>query len=278
MPELPEVETVKRGLENSLKGSDILSVQVLRVESVAHPTAALFCRKLKGKKFLEFERKGKYLLIRLSGNCGLMAHLRMSGRLLVMDLDADEPEHTRVRFSVSGGRKLIFDDTRVFGRLWYCGKDESFEQVLPALAEIGPEPLEHLGHEYLLEKFSGKTQSIKIALLDQRIIAGVGNIYADESLHRAGIHPARAAGSIGAQELKRLCKEIQAVLAQAIEQGGSTLRDYTDSAGVNGNYQHEALVYGRKGQNCRSCASKIERIKLAGRSTHFCPCCQSESI
>lgn len=274
MPELPEVETVRRGLLKQLAGATIKQVKVLRVDSVGFPEPDQFARALKGRKFESFVRRGKYILIGLSDGFGLGAHLRMSGRLLVLSAKDEEPGHVRVRILLEDGRKLVFDDTRVFGRLWAIVPGTSFEEIIPALKVLGPEPLEGLDNKHLLSSFKNKKQCIKTALLDQTIIAGIGNIYADESLHRARINPARSAGDLTAAELKRLGKEIQIVLNNAIELGGSTLRDYTDSSGVNGNYQHESLVYGRKNEPCRSCKSKIVRVVLNGRSSHYCPRCQ----
>jgi formamidopyrimidine-DNA glycosylase len=274
MPELPEVETIRRGLQKELCGSTIKSIKVLRPESVAYPAGNDFVNSLKGRTFRSFDRRGKYLLINMSEGTCLVVHLRMSGRLLVLAPSAREPAHVRVRLNLADGRKLIFDDTRVFGRLWFVAAGESRKSVVPALAELGPEPLEGLKPADLRVAFAGKTQPIKSALLDQTIIAGIGNIYADESLHLAGIRPQRPAGDLSAAELTRLANRIADVLHSAIEAGGSTLRDYTGATGVNGNYQHEAFVYGRKGEPCRKCKSRIERIKLAGRSTHYCPRCQ----
>lgn len=275
MPELPEVETIRRGLQKQLAEATIKSIRVLRLDSVAYPSVHDFVRLLKGRSFFSVERRGKYLILRLSEDTGMVAHLRMSGRLLVMSAVDQEPGHVRVRLNLADGRKLVFDDTRVFGRLWCVPPGESCEDVVPSLKQLGPEPLGGLNPDYLQVSFSGKIQCIKTALLDQTIVAGIGNIYADESLHRARINPARAAGDLSRAELQRLSKEIVFVLASAIELGGSTLRDYTDANGVNGNYQREALVYGREDKPCRNCKCKIQKIKIAGRSTHFCPRCQS---
>lgn len=276
MPELPEVETIRRGLEQELAQATIKSITVLRPDSVAYPEPADFSRLLKGRTFTLFDRRGKYLLFQLTQDTGLAVHLRMSGRLLVLDASVREPDHVRVRIKLADGRRLVFDDTRVFGRLWCVPPGEHFEDVVPALKQLGPEPLVGLKVSYLERSLRGKTQSIKAALLDQTILAGVGNIYADESLHRAKINPTRHAGDLTRAELDRLRKEIAAVLTTAIEHGGSTLRDYTDARGINGNYQHASYVYGRKGEPCRSCRTVIERVRLAGRSTHFCPRCQPE--
>lgn len=274
MPELPEVETVRRGLQQQLSQATIKSITVLRPASIAYPSVEDFASVLNGRTFLSVDRRGKYLLLHLSDNIGMVAHLRMSGRLLVMKTSAKEPDHVRVRLTLTDGRKLVFDDTRVFGRLWCVPAGETFYEVVPSLKLLGPEPLGGLDPNHLHTSFLGKIQCIKTALLDQTIVAGIGNIYADESLHRAKINPTRAAGDLSKAELRRLSKEIELVLSNAIKAGGSTLRDYTDSSGINGNYQNEALVYGRKDQPCHNCKSKIQRIKLNGRSSHFCPRCQ----
>jgi formamidopyrimidine-DNA glycosylase len=163
---------------------------------------------------------------------------------------------------------------RVFGRLWYKPADMSFEQVVPALAELGVEPLTDLTAAGLGQSLAKKKQAIKSALLDQTVVAGIGNIYADESLFRAGIHPLKPAGALKKPELERLVKEIKLVLLNAIEHRGSSFSDYKDADGVNGNYQNEALVYGRTGLKCRVCTMKIERLRIGGRSSHFCLKCQ----
>jgi len=175
---------------------------------------------------------------------------------------------------LASGRELHFEDMRVFGRLWFKPKGKTFEDVIPSLVQLGVEPLESLTSAHLSSAFKGKNQAVKTALLDQHILAGVGNIYADESLFLSGIHPTIAAGKVSDEQLNRLVENVQLVLSRAIESGGSTLRDYTDSSGVNGNYQNLAWVYGREGEPCRQCSSLIERIKLNGRSSHFCIQCQ----
>jgi len=163
---------------------------------------------------------------------------------------------------------------RVFGRLWFKGKAETMAKAVPGLSELGVEPLEGLSGVALTKLFKGKSQAVKSALLDQRLIAGIGNIYADESLFRAGIHPQLPAGKVSKVQSERLAREICAVLNRAIELRGSSLRDYTDSEGVNGNYQLDAFVYGRDGEPCRTCKTVIKRVRIVGRSSHFCPKCQ----
>ncbi len=299
MPELPEVETVKRGLQLALAGDAIVAVEVLRDASIAFPDVDAFIAALPGHKFGQVLRRGKYLLIELDRGAGLACHLRMSGRLLVREAresgakasKANEatkattksaktskairpPQFLRVRILLASGRELHFEDMRVFGRLWFKPKGKTFEDVIPSLVQLGVEPLESLTSAHLSTAFKGKNQAVKTALLDQHILAGVGNIYADESLFLSGIHPTIAAGKVSEEQLIRLVENVQLVLSRAIESGGSTLRDYTDSSGVNGNYQNLAWVYGREGEPCRQCSSLIERIKLNGRSSHFCIQCQ----
>jgi formamidopyrimidine-DNA glycosylase len=287
VPELPEVETVRRGLEVLLRGDAVKEVQVLRNDSIAFPDVETFIKKVRGHRFGRVLRRGKYLLLELDREAGLACHLRMSGRLIVRggkelslkgkaksSASEREPKFVRVIFDLESGRQLHFEDMRVFGRLWYKPKGASFEQVIPTLAELGVEPLESLDGEYLQRAFVNKVQAVKTALLDQRILAGVGNIYADESLFLSGLHPQTAAKKLKLAELEKLSNNIKLVLERAIISGGSTLRDYSDSSGVNGKYQNEAMVYGREDQPCRTCGQLIERLKLAGRSSHYCPYCQ----
>lgn len=274
MPELPEVETVRRGLERQLPGQSVTSVEVLRTDSIAYPAPQQFSKLLVGHKIQKLVRRGKYLLLQLDRDAGLAVHLRMSGRLLLVDRKVKAGAHLRVRIGISGGRELRFEDMRVFGRLWYVPSGCQFDEVVSGLKELGVEPLEMLSAGHLKEAFANRTQAIKSSLLDQTVIAGIGNIYADESLFEAGINPLRSARDLSLDELDRLAEKIKIVLERAIELGGSSIKDYTDSSGVNGRYQHSSLVYGRAGQPCRVCSTAIERIRLVGRSTHFCTQCQ----
>lgn len=278
MPELPEVETVRRGLAIQLPGDKIVGVEVLRPDSIAHPSAREFSRLLPGHKFEELSRRGKYLLLYLDKGAGLACHLRMSGRLLLVERKRSADRHLRVRIKLESGRELHFEDMRVFGRLWYVPPSKTFEEVVSGLRELGVEPLENLSASHLQEAFKNRNQAIKSSLLDQTVIAGIGNIYADESLFEAGINPLRSARDLALDELQALTEKIRIVLGRAIEAGGSSIKDYTDSAGVNGSYQDESLVYGRVGQPCRRCATAIERVRLIGRSTHFCRQCQPRRV
>ncbi len=274
MPELPEVETVKRGLARELAGARIERVEVLRPESVAYPSALSFCRGLAGHQIEGIKRRGKYLYFVLDRAAHLVVHLRMSGRLILSRRRQAHHRHRRVSFRFAHGRELGFEDVRVFGRLWYVPGGRALGQIVPALAELGPEPLPEIAPEHLAQCFAGKKQPVKAALLDQRNLAGLGNIYADESLFAAGIHPLRPTGSLSRQELEVLAVSIPAILEDAIANSGTTLRDYADSNGQRGSYQLQALVYGRGGKPCRACSSAIARIRIAGRSSHFCSRCQ----
>lgn len=276
MPELPEVETVRLGLEKFLVGDSFAGVQVLRTDSVGYPGVKEFVKGLTGRQVVAAKRRGKYLLLELDSNAGLGVHLRMSGRLIVADKKHRDAQFLRVLIKLKSGRELRFEDMRVFGRMWYVPPGEEFLKVIPALQELGPEPLEDLTAEHLFGAFRGKKQAIKTALLDQTIIAGLGNIYADEVLFQTGIHPLSLAGSITKSDADKLVVAIAKTLKEAIRHGGTTLRDYANSEGVNGNYQNESWVYGREDEPCRVCGTEIERIKLAGRSAHFCGNCQKK--
>lgn len=274
MPELPEVETVCRGLQLLLPGAVVSEVDVLRDDSIGYPSVDEFISQLAGHRFTSVVRRGKYILVNLDRGAGLACHLRMSGRLMVVNDTEQESRFLRVRIGLKDGRELRFEDMRVFGRLWYIPLGQTFTDVIPTLAQLGVEPLDEMSGALLESLFDGKKQPIKTALLDQRLIAGIGNIYADESLYQAGINPLRPAGAVKRVELDKLAGEIQKVLKRAIKHRGSTLSDYRDSQGVNGNYQNKAGVYGREGLACRTCKSAIERVKIAGRSSHFCLKCQ----
>lgn len=277
MPELPEVETVRRGLLARLSGKTIAKAEVLRPASIGYPEPDQFALAIVGHTFVDVRRRGKYLICELDKGAHLAAHLRMSGRLLVTKSGKSNAreEHIRVDLTLTNGEHLIFEDMRVFGRLWYIAAKEKVEDKVSGLKGLGPEPLDPgFDGAYLQQAFASKSQAVKSALLDQTIIAGIGNIYADESLHLAGVNPQKPAKELKLAELNLLAKQVIEVLSRAIKLGGSSLRNYTDSDGVNGNYQQKAHVYGREGDPCRRCRSQIVRVKIGGRSSHFCPTCQ----
>ncbi len=278
MPELPEVETLRRDLLAYLPGEQVASAEVLRAASVGYPKPpTVFCEQMIGQVFTDqITRRGKYLLLHLEAGAGLGVHLRMSGRLLWRSADAPMENHLRVRMVMTSGYELRFEDMRVFGQLWLIPARTPPEQIMTGLKRLGPEPFDKaFSAEYLAEKFRGRSQPIKTALLDQHLVAGIGNIYADEALFISRIHPLTPVQKLSLESLVRLHGAVVEVLTEGIAQRGTTLRNYTDAQGVNGNYAGTAWAYGRKGLPCRVCGTPMERIRLAGRSAHFCPSCQS---
>lgn len=274
MPELPEVETIVVGLRRNLTGDVISQAVVLRDASIGHPTPEEFCRLICGQAIQKVERRGKYMIFQFSKGASLVVHLKMSGRLLLRKNKSSQSKFLRVKLKLKSGRELHFEDMRVFGRLWYFSSDEDPHQNIKGLKTMGVEPLENLSPAYLKPLLKKRTAPIKNVIMDQSVIAGIGNIYADESLFLAGIKPARRAGSLKDAEIKTLIMSITTVLSNAIKAGGSSMKDYTNLDGVNGNYMNESWVYGRTKEDCRKCRSPIERIKLGGRSSHFCRRCQ----
>jgi len=273
VPELPEVETVRRSLVFRLAGRVITEVFVYRPGVVAHPLPQDFELALVGQIFDSRSlRRGKYLLLGLASGAWLGVHLRMSGRLILRDPPLPEVGgHLRVSLALGDGSWLYFHDPRAFGRLWYVAPDQAVEQVIPALARLGPEP-EQLDPTALQAWLARKTIPIKTALLDQTGIAGLGNIYADEVLFRARLHPLTPANQVPG--IEQLVVHIQQVLTAAVAAGGTTLRDYSDGWGLKGNFQAQLLAYGRTGQPCVRCGTALTRLKVGGRSSHFCPSCQ----
>lgn len=271
MPELPEVETVARGLRASLVGRSIASVQVRWARSVVPPDPTTFAQRLAGQTVTQVERRGKWVVMTLDGRYVLLVHLRMSGRLILEDGECLDDRHLRVLFSLKGGGQLCFFDQRKFGRLVLTSDPQE------VLGGLGPEPLgddftaTRLGE--MLERRRGR---IKPLLLNQRFLAGLGNIYTDEALWRAGIHPLRRADTLDSADVQRLHLGIRTVLRAAIDRGGTTLPDagYQQTDGRSGEFAGQLAVYGRAGQPCLRCGADIERIKVGQRGTHFCPHCQ----
>ena len=283
MPELPEVEVVRRALHRHVGPFLIRHVEVLLERTVAFPVGdgPAFAAALTGCQLMAWRRRGKYLLSRLwrqgrpAGHLGV--HLRMTGRFLWIDRgECPVCSHTRVRF-LGNQKELRFVDTRSFGRMWWVPPGTVVPQVIPGLQRLGPEPFTStFDGPYLEKRLRGSRRPIKTALLDQSVVAGVGNIYADECLFLAGIPPHVPSGSLKQEQLARLCERLVQVLARSVEQGGTSFRDFRDLQGVNGNYGQEAWVYGRPGAPCRRCGASIQRRVLSGRSSHWCPRCQQE--
>jgi formamidopyrimidine-DNA glycosylase len=283
MPELPEVETVRRGLQSRTVGQTIEAVEVLRDRAIAHPAdSQLFCHALQDTCLTGWQRRGKYLLATLvhhtdgSGAGYWGVHLRMTGQFLWLQEDRPVCTHTRVRLWLAGGGELRFVDSRSFAQMWYVPHGRPPESVITGLARLGPEPFsEAFNVPYLQQRLQGSMRPIKSALLDQSLLAGVGNIYADEVLFAAGIAPHTPAGQLQEGQLSLLQRAVVDVLTISIGEGGTTFSDFRDLTGTNGNYGGMAWVYRRGGQPCRRCGSTIERRRLAGRSSHWCPSCQS---
>ena len=280
MPELPEVETVRRGLQQQTTGFSVGRVQVLRQRAIASPLEpGAFEAALMGCTLTGWQRRGKYLLGQL-GQRGEPAgwwgvHLRMTGQFLWIRDDRPACGHTRVRIWNQDGEELRFVDTRSFGQMWWVPAAVPVEQVITGLQRLGPEPFSSsFSATYLQQRLRGSRRSIKAALLDQALVAGVGNIYADEALFAAGIRPHTPSGKVTLARLEGLRQALVEVLDTSIGAGGTTFSDFRDLTGTNGNYGGQALVYRRGGQPCRSCGSSIRREKLGGRSSHWCPRCQ----
>ena len=282
MPELPEVETVRRGLAPVLEGRAIAAAE-LRRPDLRWPFPERMAERLAGKRVLALRRRSKYLLADLSSGESLLVHLGMSGRMLVSGDPLGAFHHTRptpgkhdhVILDIEGGARVTFNDARRFGAMDLVATAEAEAHWL--LAGLGPEPLGNAFHEdYLVARLRGRAVPIKAALLDQRVVAGLGNIYASEVLHRAGIAPARKTGRISAARLAALVPVIRAVLAEAIEAGGSSLRDYRQADGELGYFQHSFRVYDRAGAPCPApgCGGTIARIVQSGRASFYCPNCQ----
>lgn len=271
MPELPEVETTAADLRPQVTGLRIAGTHLLWPGMVAKPDAAEFAARLAGQEIVKVGRRGKYLLFALASGETLICHLRMTGRLRVVAAEsavANGP-HVRAWFALSDGRRLVFTDLRKFARMWLVNDAEE------VVGKLGLEPLEpEFTAPALTERLARRGSAIKAVLLDQTLVAGLGNIYADEALFRAGIHPLRPANRLSPAELDRLHAAIVAVLRQAVTGRGTTLRDYIPPLGEAGGFQDQLQVYQRTDRPCPNCGEAIRRIKVTQRSTHYCPNCQ----
>ena len=287
MPELPEVETVRKGLEQKLKNFNISEIEILRASTIAFPSEEEFKNGIKNSLVEKWDRRGKYLIAHLKkssivsnqnkikSNGYLVIHLRMTGYFQWIEEFCPPCKHTRIRFFDSKKRELRFIDVRSFGQMWWIKKGLIPEEIIKGLGTLGPEPFsKDFNVKYLEKKLSKREKSIKAVLLDQTIIAGIGNIYADESLFAANISPFRKANSISKKELIKLIDSIINVLRESIGSGGTTFSDFRDLEGVNGNYSMLAKVYRRAGEECSICKNLISRKKVSGRGTHWCNICQ----
>ena len=300
MPELPEVETVRLGLNRVSLNQPVRGGEVCLARTIDFPELADdFLAGVTGAWIDSWHRRGKYLMaeLRRAGSTAdaeavagssdnevsegskpagwLGVHLRMTGQLLWVDRDEPVQSHCRVRLFFDGNRELRYVDQRTFGRLWWVPPERALESVMTGLTRLGPEPFsEDFSAKYLAESLKGRKRPIKNALLDQQLVAGIGNIYADEALFLSGIRPKVMCDRLGQKRIAKLHEAIRQVLKASIEAGGTTFSDFRDVHGTNGNYGGVAWVYDREGEPCRSCGSEIVRLKLAGRSAHYCPRCQ----
>ncbi len=281
MPELPEVETVRKGLEKLINGFHIRKIEILKERSIAsHGGSKEFTHSIKNCYFGSWTRRGKYLIGSLNSKQKyhkgyLVVHLRMTGQFKLISKQTPPCPHTRVRFFEKGEKELRFIDIRNFGQMWFVPNKKEVSEVVSGIKRLGPEPFsDDFNSYYLINYLRNKKRSIKSALLDQRTVAGVGNIYADETLFEAGINPTTKSNSLNQIELQRLINSLIKILKISIGEGGTTFSDFRDLEGINGNYGGQAWVYRRNGKQCRKCGAVIMRQKICGRSSHWCPNCQ----
>ena len=281
MPELPEVETVRRGLNQVTLSQEITGGDVLLNRTIAYPlSVSEFISGVQSTAIAHWERFGKYLLAELttspSQSAGYLGvHLRMTGQLLWLDRNEPLHKHTRVRIFFSGDRELRFVDQRTFGQMWWVPPEVAPESIITGLTRLGIDPFStQFSAQYLAGKLQNRRRPIKTALLDQVIVAGLGNIYADEALFKSGLHPETLCADLQLAQIERLRTAIIQVLETSIAAGGTTFSNFLNVQGINGNYGGVAWVYNRTGKPCRVCNTPIQRIRLTGRSTHFCPQCQ----
>jgi len=278
VPELPEVETVRKGLEGAIVGRRIDDVQVLGRRTVRRQSPAELQIRLIGRSFTGAGRRGKFLLLSLDDDAVLVVHLRMSGQLIHVrgpDFPPLAP-HTHVVVSLGDGTQLRFVDPRTFGE-WFVSSDVDRRGVPAEMAHLGRDPLlDGLPDKFLAAKLAGRRAPLKALLTDQRIVAGIGSIYADEICHRAKVRPDRAGGSLTKVEIDALAKALRTVLGEAVRARGSSLRDlrYRDLEGALGSYQSRHAVYDRAGEPCQRCGSPIVRLVIGARSAYCCVRCQ----
>lgn len=273
MPELPEVETVKQTLEVLIVGKTIEAVTVDLPRIIQEPPdPALFQELLRGRTVTGVGRRGKFLRIFLDPWV-LVSHLRMEGRYSVTSIDEPLAKHTHVRFRFTDGTELRYNDVRQFGTMHLYRRGEDLKR--PPLNRLGPEPLSaEFTPQVFEERLRNRKAAIKAVLLNQGVVSGLGNIYVDEALFTAGIHPERSVQDLSVEEMKQLYTAIRSTLQKAVEAGGSSVRSYVNGNGEMGMFQQQIQVYGRKGEHCRRCGEIIRKTVVAGRGTHLCPHCQ----
>lgn len=275
MPELPEVETVRRTLKELILHKQIQSVSISWPKIIKRPLEVeQFSDALVGQTILDIKRRGKFLLF-YTEIYALVSHLRMEGRYALSESNEPVDKHTHVIFHFTDGSELRYRDVRKFGTMHLFKKGDEFSTS--PLSLLGPEPLDDtFDINQFLAKLANKKRNIKSVLLDQTVVVGLGNIYVDEALFKAGIHPERMAQSLSQSEVLTLYEQIVDTLSEAVKKGGSTVRSYVNSQGQMGMFQLEHNVYGRKGEDCKVCGTPLVKIVVGGRGTVFCPSCQKQ--
>lgn len=273
MPELPEVETVRRIVGPQVSGKRILSVEIRHSQVIAHPESAVFANLLPGRSITAMNRRGKYLSFLLDSGEQLYLHLRMTGQLLVTTADYPEEKHTHLILHLSDGNEIRYIDVRRFGRFWLIGKDES--PAMTGVSKLGPEPSDAtLTADYMKRTLGSKKNPIKEMLHDQHVVAGIGNIYSDEILFASHIHPATPCTALTDENWAVLAVQIPAIIAWAIEKNQITPDEYLAGKGKAYRNTPHLRVYGRAGQPCLNCGTPLERTTIAGRTSCFCSVCQ----
>ena len=273
MPELPEVETIAADLRPHLVGRTVVRCELLFPTIVRHPEPEVFIDSVVGMRITSVGRRGKYILIRLVDDLMLVVHLGMSGQLRLVEPSTPLATHTHATFDLEDGKQLRYRDPRRFGRL-LLGTEAALLDA-KAMPPLGPEPIDPgFGADDMYQRFRRRKAKLKAILLDQSTIAGVGNIYADESLHRAGLRPDRIAGSLSKKSVRRLHESLRESLLVAIQNRGSSVDTYRDAWGEFGGQQERLLVYGRAGEPCFTCGRPLSLVRIAGRSSVFCRRCQ----
>lgn len=273
MPELPEVETIRQDMIKKVKGKKIAKVEIRNGKNIKIISPQEFERRLEGKIIKDIKRRGKYLILPLDPPDFLIFHLKLTGRLLFSPAGAKEPDYVRIVFTFTDNTRLFFADIRGFADIYLLTQNEM--ETVPIIKNLGPEPL---SPEFTLDKFKqrlkDKKGKIKPLLMNQNVIAGIGNIYSQESLHRAGVHPERNVSKLTDREIEAIYRSLLEVLQEAIKYRGSSVDAYLDLDGKEGKYVPHLRVYGREGKSCLRCGSPIKKKKIAGRGTYFCSKCQ----
>jgi formamidopyrimidine-DNA glycosylase len=275
MPELPEVETVKETLKKQIINKKIIDVNIYYDKLVEYPVLEEFRDKIKDQTIVDIKRRGKWLMFELN-DYYLLSHLRMEGKYFIKNSDDIVQKHEHISFVFHTNEQLRYQDTRKFGRMHLIKKDLVYSSK--PINELGLEPWDNnLTVDYLKTKYKNKKLPIKTVILDQSIIVGIGNIYADEILFLSNINPLEKCNELNEIQLQAIIDNTKSVLEKAIEAGGTTIRSYTSSEGVHGRFQNELLVHGKNKENCPTCNNEINKIKVGGRGTYYCPNCQKKA-